>query len=120
MSVKHVNQYFLEIENQYLEMLDDLKELKELYAEQKITNESYQQVAEEVSKLKENYERIAYILFLLKKPNKKDKKEDNIAKSWYAALKQSSKEALLNENNDVLKHIKKLIKEGKLNNNEQI
>lgn len=118
MALRHVNQYFLEIENQYFEMLDDLKELKELYAEHKIDDITYNQVSDEVTVLKQNYERIAYILFLLKQPNKKNKGEAKISKSWYDALKYSSKEAIVNENNDVLKHIKELIKEGKLDKDE--
>ena len=48
----------------------------------------------------------------------KNKDEVKISKSWYDALKYSSKEAIINENNDVLKHIKELIKEGKLDKDE--
>ena len=113
MAKRHIIQYFLEIENQYFEMLESLKELKELYTEHKISDEAYSQVSQDVTTLKQNYERIAYILFLLGKPNRKNKQEDIISQSWYKALKFASKEAIVDENNDVLKHIKQLIKEGK-------
>lgn len=114
MSLKHVNMYFLEIEHQYLEMLATLKEVDPLFKNGEISEEVYQNIQEEVKKLKENYERIAYIMFLLKKPNKKSKREAEISKSWYKALKTSSKEAIINENNDVLSHIKSLIKKGEI------
>lgn len=116
MSLKHVNQYFLEVEYQYFEMLDDLKELEQLLQENKIDEESYLSVKREVEIMKQNYERIAYIIFLLKKPNKKGKRITEKDKSWYNALNFASKEVILNENNDVLKHIKKLITEGKIKN----
>ena len=44
----------------------------------------------------------------------------NYRKETYMASKEilKQKEAIVNENNDVLKHIKELIKEGKLDKDE--
>ena len=114
MARSHIVQYYLEVEYQYLEMLDTLKELNELVKEGKVDIENYEQQVSEVQKLKENYERISYIIFLLNKPNRKSKKLDNDTLKWYAELKNHSKEAIIDENNDVLVTFKKLIKEGKL------
>jgi len=116
MALRHVKQYFLEIEDQYFDMLDNLEELKKLLSEGKIADEDYNTILADVQKIKDNYERVAYIMFLWAKPNKRGKKEVDISASWYKALKFSSKEAILDENGDVLSHIKKLIKEGALNN----
>lgn len=114
MARSHVVQYYLEVEYQYLEMLDALKELNKLVKEGKVDLERYEQQASEVQKLKENYERISYIIFLLNKPNRKSKKLDDNTLRWYAELKNHSKEAIIDENNDVLVTFKKLIVEGKL------
>ena len=115
MAKSHVVQYFLEVENQYLEMSENLKELQELAAENKISADDYEQVLREVDLLRSNYERIGYIMFLLNKPQRKSKKIDKTTQSWYDALRTASKEAILDENKDALCTLKALIKEGKLN-----
>lgn len=114
MAKSHVITYYLEVEYQYLEMLSILKELKELVAEGKVSIEAYEQEVANVQKLKENYERIAYIMFLLNKPKRKNKKESLALLKWYEELKTHSKEAILDENKDVLATFKQLVREGKL------
>lgn len=110
MSVKNVKMYFLEVENQYMEMLDLLKEVDPLVTSGEMSEDAYHNVVKEVEKLRENYERLAYIMFLLGIRNKHNDEEKEKDKYWYQALKTSSKEFILNENKDVLSHIKKLIK----------
>ena len=53
-------------------------------------------------------------MFLLNKPQRKSKKLDRIAESWYKALKTASKEAIIDENRDALVFIKELIKKGEI------
>ena len=113
MAKKDVVLYFLQMEDQYLEMLDNLKEFKEMAASGAIAAEEYEQAAEEVDVLKQNYERIAYIMFLLNKPNRKSKSPTRDELSWYNALKGASKEAILDENRDALATLKKVLKEYK-------
>ena len=116
MAKSHVVQYFLEVEHQYLEMLDNVKDFKELAESNAITHEEYEQALAEIELLKANYERIGYIMFLLNKPQRKSKKLDDTTLSWYKALSHASKEAILDENRDALCTLKKLIKEGKVSN----
>ena len=115
MAKADVNLYFLEVQNEYFEMLDNLKEFKELAQEGKITQEDYEQMLKEVELVKSNYERIAYIIMLMNKPNRKDKEQADINKSWYNALNGASKEAIINESKDVLADLKALIKKGQEN-----
>jgi len=114
MAKSHVINYYLEVEHLYLEMLDTLKELKELVKEGKITPEAYEQEEVNVNKLRENYERIAYIMFLLNKPKRKSRRIDKDTLRWYKELKNHSKEAILDESKDVLCTFKQLVREGKL------
>lgn len=118
MAKSHLIKYFLEVEYQYLEMLDILKELKELVKEGKISPEAYAKEEVNVNRLKENYERLAFVMFLLKQPQRKGKKISKDDLRWYKELKNHSKEAIIDENNDVLCTIKQLIKEGRLKNEE--
>ena len=115
MAKKHVNSYFLEVQNNYFEMLDNLKEFKELAEQGRISQDDYDNMLAEVELNKCNYERIAYIIMLLNKPNKKDKEEDDMNRAWYKELQGASKEAILNESKDVLVDLKALIKKGKEN-----
>lgn len=116
MAKSHVVQYFLEVENQYLEMVENVSELKELAAEGRISNDAYQAAIADIELLKANYERIGYIMFLLNKPQRKNKKPDKTTLGWYNALKYASKEAIIDENRDALAKLKELIREGKLGN----
>lgn len=116
MAKSHVVQYFLEVEHQYLEMIDNIKELQQLVDSNKISADEYEQVLRETELIKSNYERVAYIMFLLNKPNRKSKKIDNTTLSWYNTFTTASKEAIIDENRDALCTFKKLIAEGKVNN----
>lgn len=108
-----VNLYFLEMQDQYYEMLDNLKEFKELSTEGAISQDEYDNMLREVELLRNNYERLAYIMFLLNKPSSKNAKKRNLNLSWYSELKGASKEAVLDENANVLADLKNLIKLGK-------
>lgn len=96
-------------------MVQDLKEaLDGGYIEQ----QQFDRAQEEIQIVKNNYERISYIMLLLNKPNRKDKKgrEESVNKKWYDALKGSSREALMDENRDALVDFKKIIEEIKDDN----
>ena len=116
MAKSHVIQYFLEVENEYLEIVENLAEFRELASSGLISNEELYQLVNEVEKIKENYTRIGYIMFLLNKPNRANKKLTVEEQSWYDSLSYASKEAIIDESRDVLCKLKELIKEGKLNN----
>ena len=113
MAKKHVNMYFLEVQNNYFEMLENLEEFKELAQQGRISQEEYDQMLAEVELNKCNYERIAYIIMLLNKPNKSSNEESDINRAWYKALEGASKEVIINESKDVLADLKALIKKGK-------
>lgn len=116
MAKSHVIQYFLEVENEYLELVSNLAEFRELVAEGKISNDDLSSMLLEVDKVKENYTRIGYIMFLLNKPQRKSKRLTEEESSWYNSLSYASKEAILDESRDVLCKLKELIREGKLSN----
>ena len=113
MAKRHVIQYYLELENTYIEMKDTLDELQKLAKEGKVEESTYLSAKEDMDVIINNYERISYIMFLLNKPNRKAKesKEEEINKQWYAYLKGASKEAILDESKDALAEFKKKVRE---------
>ena len=113
MAKSDVNLYFLQVQNEYFEMLENLKEFKDLAKEGKISQEEYEDMVKQVDLVRANYERIAYIIMLLNKPNRKDKEQADVNRSWYQELQGASKEVIINECKDVLCDLKELIKKGK-------
>ena len=112
MAKRHVIRYFLEVENTYVETMEVLKELQELANQGKVEESTYLNVEKDLEVIKTNYERLAYIIFLLNKPNrvKKNDYEEKVNKSWYDSLKFASKEAIMDESRDALAHFKEIVK----------
>ena len=115
MAKRHVIQYYLELENEYIEMQDTLKELQELAQQGKVEEDTYLSMLKDVNTIKNNYERVSYILFLLNKPNRESgaKRDEHINEKWYKYLKGASKEAILDETKDALAEFKRRVEEMK-------
>lgn len=112
MARRDVIQYFLEVENEYVETQETVKELQQLALDGKVEESTYLTAKENIDIIKQNYERIAYIIFLLNKPNRKEKAkyDESVNKAWYDYLKSSSKEAIVDESKDALAEFKKMVR----------
>ena len=113
MALRHFKDYYKQVEKQYLRMVEDSKEYDKLLKEGKIEYEQVEQVQLMLSKITENYKRLTYIAYLMQLPNrpKKESKQRNI--KLENVLKDSSKEAIYKENEDILKNFKKQLEEIK-------
>lgn len=110
MAKRDVNLYYLQVQNDYFEMLENLKEFKDLAERGSISQEEYTSMLNQVELVRNNYERISYIMLLLNKPRRKSKEDADMNKSWYAALSGASKEAILDENRDALADLKAILR----------
>lgn len=112
MARRHVIKYYKEVQDQYIEMLHQADEFEKALKDEFITQEQITQYKEIVAKLKENYERLSYIMFLLNMPNKKSKearyKKQN--KNIVNYLNDSSEDFVLKEDEDVLLKLRQFIK----------
>ena len=115
MAKRDLNRYYLQVQEQYFEMLSIAKELKELYKDKIIDEQRFTDYQAQVEIIKANYERLSYVMLLLNKPNRKDKQalEERQNKEWYDHLKGASKEAILHEDRDALVELKELIRKTK-------
>ena len=95
MSVKHVKDYYNQLYSQYLEMEDDIKDLSQAVSNHIVMPEVLDQAVKELDKVKENYQRINYIMFLLDMPNKKEKQRI-YQKRTSAVIKNIPESAKLN------------------------
>lgn len=113
MAVKDVNNYYNELLSQYLEMKEALKSLEEKATDESsaVLNNQIEMIRKEVDIIKTNYERIAYIMYLLNMPNKKSKKS-GYSKAEQKRLNSLNKDNLLNgikeENNKALNYLNNL------------
>lgn len=105
--------YFKQVENQYLEMLEDVKDYDKDHANGELSDEKYNELMAQIDIVKVNYERIAYIIFLLNAPARDTKKSKYNAqnKKLHSGLANSSLDKILDENADALKKIKGLLGE---------
>lgn len=117
MAKRDVVNYYLSVQKQYFEMLDDVKDYEEALAQGKFTQEQNEQARALVEAVKENYDRLSYIILLLQEPNREKKKAGfrNQNAKVYDYLSMSSDSYIKSENEDILKRLKKLISEAKNN-----
>lgn len=111
MSVKHVKLYYDEICAQYHEMLETLKDFEEECANNLVDPDRIEQAKKIIEPLKDNYEKISYIMFLLNKPNKKEKLkkyEKQNAKLLTEFDKKNSLNGMKEKNKEVINDLKEI------------
>lgn len=112
MALKQVKDYYLQCQAQYLEMLNDAKDFDEALKGGFIEQGQFDQAQAMLNKVKENYERLSYIMYLFQQPNRANKvakfNSQNKAVHQHLSHSGASKESVLKENDDVLKEFKKL------------
>lgn len=109
MSYVDVKLYYNQIENQYLKMVDLMNRVDVEYKNGLIPEEQFNQYVEMISKIKDNYERLSYIMFLFNIPKSKDNKKKFAQKTTKLdkgyKLLGVDKKTNINENTYVLQHI---------------
>ena len=102
MSVKDVKRYYDQISEQYLEMLQDIRDLEQEAAENIIEPERIERLKDQIAPIKQNYERWSYMMFLLNRPSRKEKhrRYEQQNKRFLKTLNsQNSIDATIEENN---------------------
>lgn len=116
MSVKHVKEYYNEVCQQRHELLNELKDFEKEAQEGIIEPERFEQIKQNIQPLINNYQTISWIMFLLNKPNKKQKHkryEQQNKKLLNSLDKTFSKEGIINTNQEVLDGLKQQINRDK-------
>ena len=115
MARKDVLTYYKQVEEQYLEMLQDAKDYDEAYKNGQITEEQFNQAVKSLEIVKINYERLSFVIFLLNAParDKKKAKYNKMNSKVLGALEDSTVNAVVDENADALKSLKEIIKGAK-------
>ena len=111
MSVKHVRDYYEQVTQQYQDMIESIKDFEDMAMEKIIEPERLEILKESIQPLLRNYELLSYIMYLLYKPNrgrKKKKYEQQYAKQIRKIPFESTKEGVIETNNEVIKNLKNM------------
>lgn len=119
MSIKHVKKYYAQVEQQFYEMNQAAKELNEECKRGNVTQAQVDQAETMALPLRQNYERLSYLLYLLNLPNRECKipKYERVNRELADGFARTHK-AEEHENEDALKNFKKYIKALKEELNE--
>ena len=110
MSKKDVEQYYDTITEQYHEMMQDIKDFEKEAAEGLVEPERVDRLKEQIAPIKQNWERWAYMMFLLNQPQRKSKHkayQERNKKLLSNLSSTNSLQAVLDENNNARKTIGK-------------
>lgn len=107
MAYLDVKKYFLEISNQVLKANKDISFFSERYKNGELTEEQIEDIRDDYNLLKENYDRLAYIMYLFNLPKaKKNRKNESSQTKLFNEktyiLEHAGKEKVVDENTNVL------------------
>lgn len=113
MAIKDLKEYYDTVAEAYVEMLKEAKDFEKEYKQGHLTEEQLKQMQATISPLKENYERLSYVMLLLNKPRKTSKEKAFYKQNrmLYNYLKDSSSDKVIQEDTDVLVTFRQLIKD---------
>ena len=117
MAIIDVKRYYYEVLNQYLEMKEDIADFEEALKDGYITEDKLEEVKNDIFIVKENLDRLSYVMHLLNLPKRKAKQDKYRSKNsklenYFEENKATSKN-VIDENTNVLKHFKDAIVEIK-------
>lgn len=114
MALKQVKNYYKQVEKLYFELASELKEMEDDFKKGECTEEELQNFLIPVNNIKENYQRLAYIMFLFYQPNKEKKKgkyfKQNKGLAKYFDKNGLTIEQEIEREKDALKAFKQAIK----------
>ena len=113
MAVKDILEYYNTVKNQYDEMMLELKDWEKELQDGLLSPEDMEKFQNTVAPIKNNYETLKWIMFLLNKPVRKSKYAGYVnrnKKFLEQADKARSMEGVIGENNKQLEILKNIFK----------
>ena len=110
MAVKHIVKYYNQICEQYTDMLNEIRDFEEEARRGMIEPERLDQIKEDIKPMKDNYERWAYMMYLLNLPAKKSKQKKYVRQNnkLLASISDKNKiDAVLAENKESIDKVNK-------------
>ena len=104
--VKDLIKYYKQVSKDYEDMRSELKDMEQELATSMVTPEQLDQMREMIQPIKQNYEMLSYVIYLLNMPTKRAKKYQY--KQQQKALLEMSKteEQTLGEDKEALENLR--------------
>ena len=123
MALIDFKRYMFQLESQYVEMKEDLKDFEQALKDGYITEDKLESVKEDVEMLEQNYKRLLYVAFLLEIPkrNSKKAKYKNVNKALINYFEDlgAGENAVINENKSLITKIRAELKALKKENKDR-
>lgn len=105
MSLKHFAAYYRDLQENYNEMLDGLRELEQACSTGMVEPERVERYMKTLQPIKDSFLTVQYIKYLIDKPNKKEKQK-KYDKQFSKSIDISKYEKIPEENSLLLKELK--------------
>lgn len=114
MALSDVKEYYVKTLSQYTEVKENLADFEQALKDGYITEDKLESEIEDVARIKENVDRLAYILYLFNLPKRKDKKKkykqaNESLEEYFKELKADS-QSVIDENVDLITTIRESLK----------
>lgn len=111
MSKKDFDRYYLQVQDQYMEMLGDLEELSSVASESMVSQQIIDNIKTTLEPIKRNYMTLSYVSFLLNKPTRAKKLDKYIKQNKKLLDKSGNRKDVdvIKENKEQLDKIKEEI-----------
>lgn len=106
MAKKDVINYYNEVCAQYHDFIEELKDFQDLCNQGLVTPEVIEQATRTIEPLKNNWQTLNYIIFLLNKPVKKNKQNRYINQNKKALKNCKTDKEVFQENENALNKLK--------------
>ena len=114
MALKDVKSYYYKMLSQYIESKNDLADFEAALKTGYITEDQLTEAKDDVEQMKNNVDRLAYILYLFELPNRKDKKvlakKRNENLEEYFSRVEADESAVMDENLSLLTHLRETLR----------
>lgn len=115
MAKRDVVKYFKDQQEMYLDMVESAKAVDEAFKAGRFEESAANAIKEQINVMRQNYERIAYIMYLLNMPIKEANKEEYIDNNFcvedYLKQKRADAYSVNKESKKALEEFKRIIKE---------
>ena len=108
MSVKHVKEYYNNVCDQYHEFIEELRDFETMCNEGLVAPEIIDQAKKTITPLKDNWEKLNYIMFLLNMPNNKKKQDRYKKQDQYLKKPTISDKEVYKQNSKAIDDLKDL------------
>ena len=111
MSKEHVDAYYQEVGQNYIEMNEAIKDMEDECNKGLVDPDKLEEMKKMIEPLKNNYMTLSYIMFLFNKPKRKKKEKKYIEQNKKLLSNiphKNTKDGIIQQNKEVIKSIQNL------------